>query len=287
MVRRRRAISAVAAAAALCSADARRPAAARGRPAPARPSGGAGRSRRRGRRRRAGDGGAGTGPAAAGPEEGASSHLTTAFSCGSVWTRANTCGILCPTGRDDACPDGEACYAGMDCAASDRDVSDVLAEQRALERAELGRLAESRSASHVERFVCGASYDDAALRCSAGADPPQLGRGVRGDGGAHYCPSGSSGACPGGTECYAAVPCPASTHAPEVPALADPGRGPGGTASPTWIAVRGVTEAVLPAGNRTEGDAGGVGGSDGVRPPEPSPPAGFWATALTGLVGPC
>jgi len=230
--------------------------------------------------------------ATVGPEMGASSHLTTAFSCGSIWTRANTCGLLCPTGRDDTCPDGEACFAGMDCAASDRDVEDVLSEQRSMEQSELNRLAEGRAGAHVDRFVCGASYDDAALRCSAGADPPQLGRGRAGGAGAHYCPSGSSGACPAGTECYAAVPCPASTHAPEVPALADPGPGNGewaayGPSSPLRIAPRGVTLAVLPAGNQTEEDAGRIGWADEVRPPEPGPPAGFWATALTGLVGPC
>ena len=301
MVRRRRVASAVAAAAALCSADARRPAADRGRPAPTGPPSnkGAGKNRRRNRH---------TGKSKAkarrrstvGPEMGASSHLTTAFSCGSVWTRANTCGILCPTGRDSSCPDGEVCYAGMDCGHSDRDLDDVMSEQRTMEQAELNRLAEERDGdgTTVDRFVCGTSYDDAALRCAAGADPPQLGArsrlGVPGD--AHYCPSGTSGACPRGTECYAAVPCPSSTHAPEVPALATHGAGGGerdgrtAGAMTSWTAVRGVTEAVLvvPSENRTEDGAGGTyGGDDGFSLPGSGPTAGFWAAALSGLVGPC
>jgi len=153
-------------------------------------------------------------------DEGSSTHLSTVFSCGSRWTSAQTCGVLCPSGDSSICPNGELCYAGISCVMSQRDMEDVLEEQRHLEREEVNRLIDIRGDENVDRFVCGQSYEDAMSSCVTSADPPQrhpqLGWGSSA---AHYCPMGSSSVCPANEQCYAAVPCPKATHEPEISVL--------------------------------------------------------------------
>jgi len=153
-------------------------------------------------------------------DEGASTHLSTAFSCGSRWTAAQTCGVLCPAGDSIVCPNGEKCYAGMSCATSHRDIEDVLEEQRYLEREELNRLIDLRGDEYVDRFVCGQSYEDAMSSCAISANPPQRHpQHGWGTSTAYYCPTGSSSVCPANQECYAAVSCPKTTHDSEISIL--------------------------------------------------------------------
>mmetsp|Transcript_47872 Transcript_47872/g.101714 ORF Transcript_47872/g.101714 Transcript_47872/m.101714 type:complete len:272 (-) Transcript_47872:349-1164(-) len=167
-------------------------------------------------------------PSAAASSDAASAagSLSTAFSCGSRWTDARTCSTLCPSGDDEACPPGQYCYGGIPCSIGDDGEEskgagvvgqsmEVLERQRRLERQEMDRLARQKEEKYVGRFVCGGSYDEAAEICAS--SPPfdqtatavgPLGETVT----AFYCPTGSSLKCPAGMRCYAAVPCPRSTH---------------------------------------------------------------------------
>lgn len=126
--------------------------------------------------------------------------LTTAFSCGSRWTKAKRCAALCPTGDDGDCPPGQYCYAGIPC--EGRDMASVLERQRDLERMEMDRLTRRRGEGYADSFVCGANYEDAEGSCNAPSSPG-AGGGAFG-GGPRYCPTGDSSQCPAGTECYVA-----------------------------------------------------------------------------------
>jgi len=128
--------------------------------------------------------------------------------------------MLCPTGDSAVCPHDEQCYAGISCATSNRDMEDVMEEQRRLEREELNRLMDLTDDEYVNRFVCGHSYEDAMSSCATSADPPQR-HPQHGwvASTAYYCPTGSSLVCPADQECYAAVTCPETTHALEMPRL--------------------------------------------------------------------
>lgn len=152
--------------------------------------------------------------------------LSTTFSCGTRWTTARRCSALCPTGDDDACPPGQHCYGGTSCSAGGPGSEAALARQRRLERLErdaVRRLARRRDAESVPRFVCGGSFAEAEESCGtaalaaagvgAAATPPR------------YCATGSSAQCPADAECYAAVPCPRSTHDEEPPLLQAEGEG--------------------------------------------------------------
>ncbi|KAL7552788.1 hypothetical protein ACHAWF_016040 [Thalassiosira exigua] len=138
-----------------------------------------------------------------GASSGRASPLTTAFSCGSRWRDARTCGTLCPSGRDDACPSGQRCYGGIAC---DSGMGEVLERQRRLEREEEDRSRRVRDGgAFEERFVCGASYEDAEARC---ASPDSVDEGSATAIEGAFCPTGSSEECPTGSRCYAAVSCP-------------------------------------------------------------------------------
>jgi len=165
-----------------------------------------------------------------------SSSLSTAFSCGTRWREARTCSDLCPSGDDSACPPGQRCFAGIPCDENDDVVSGggggggsamdaALERQRDLESREVDRLRGKREETHVGRFVCGESYEDAEAVCDGGGGddsssavlllPSSVGDGD----GRHYCPTGSSSRCPADTECYAAVYCPRRTHDEEPPLI--------------------------------------------------------------------
>lgn len=126
--------------------------------------------------------------------------LTTAFACGTHWTTARTCAVLCPAGDDDACPPGQRCYGGTSC----HEKGDAL---RHLERRAADQLSRRRDAEHVPRFVCGRSFAAAERSCGDAAAPPR------------YCADGSAAWCPAGAACYAAVPCPRPSRDEEPPSL--------------------------------------------------------------------
>lgn len=92
-----------------------------------------------------------------------------------------------------------------------------LERQRDLESREMDRLRGGREETHVRRFVCGESYEDAEAGCG-GDDSAVLPLSPSG-GGVRYCPTGSSSQCPADMECYAAVYCPRRTHDEEPPLI--------------------------------------------------------------------
>jgi len=129
--------------------------------------------------------------------------LSTAFSCGSHWRKAQACSTLCPTGQDSVCPDGESCYAGIPCTGesssseSNDNMDYILKRQAQMEKRELNRLKRKSEEEHVDRFVCGESYVE-----GSGPSEAQV----------QYCPTGSSSQCPSGMQCYAAVSCSRDSH---------------------------------------------------------------------------
>eukprot|EP00579_Thalassiosira_antarctica_P004732 CAMPEP_0201881710 /NCGR_PEP_ID=MMETSP0902-20130614/11932_1 /ASSEMBLY_ACC=CAM_ASM_000551 /TAXON_ID=420261 /ORGANISM="Thalassiosira antarctica, Strain CCMP982" /LENGTH=249 /DNA_ID=CAMNT_0048409973 /DNA_START=290 /DNA_END=1039 /DNA_ORIENTATION=- len=159
------------------------------------------------------------------PAMATGTSLSTAFSCGSHWTKAQTCSTLCPTGDDDACPPGQYCYGGTPCEGGEASMEEVLERQRHLEQREMNRLARQRDEEYVNRFVCGGSYVEAEESCAVsssltdGATTSSILDTATAPAATHYCPTGSSSQCPTGMECYAAVPCPRSTHDEEPPLL--------------------------------------------------------------------
>lgn len=106
-------------------------------------------------------------------------------------------------------------------------MEEVLERQRHLEQREMNRLARLRDEEYVNRFVCGGSYGEAEESCAVeddGTDGSSFVDGLTASldvsaAATHYCPTGSSSQCPTGMECYAAVPCPRSTHDEEPPLL--------------------------------------------------------------------
>jgi len=129
-----------------------------------------------------------------------SEDLVPTFSCGSIWTEATTCSRLCTgTGRDDECPGGEACYAGIPCPQSL-----VPQEERMASIMDEGR-------QYQSRFVCGTTYEQATASCaSSSALEP---RGGSGSVAALFCATGLSGECPASMSCYAGVLCPVDDSA--------------------------------------------------------------------------
>lgn len=118
------------------------------------------------------------------------SSLSPTFSCGSIWTEATQCSMLCPTG--DGCPNGQECFAGIPCPSA------MVKESEMLSRVELEtELAEEQ---YESTFACGTSYASASEMCGSSSSAlslPSL-----------LCPQGLSVECPSGMNCYAAVRCP-------------------------------------------------------------------------------
>jgi len=147
--------------------------------------------------------------------------LSTAFSCGSHWRKAQACSTLCPTGQDSVCPDGESCYAGIPCTGesssseSNDNMDYILKRQAQMEKRELNRLKRKREEEHVDRFVCGESYVEAAESCggnAAGSSSSAVEGSGPSEAQVQYCPTGSSSQCPSGMQCYAAVSCSRDSH---------------------------------------------------------------------------
>lgn len=94
----------------------------------------------------------------------------------------------------------------------------ILKQQAQMEQREINRLKRKREEEHVDRFVCGESYVEAAESCSGNA----AGSSSSADEGSslpgvQYCPTGSSSQCPSGMQCYAAVSCSRDAHHEEAP----------------------------------------------------------------------
>jgi hypothetical protein len=106
-------------------------------------------------------------------------------------------------------------------------MEEILERQGRMEREEVNKLKRSREEMmHVERFVCGGSFEEAEASCRGGGEGSSSTSSTEEGGtstttsssvvGAHYCPSGSSSECPTNMNCYAAVSCPRSSHHEEV-----------------------------------------------------------------------
>ncbi|KAL7473604.1 hypothetical protein ACHAXS_014064 [Conticribra weissflogii] len=125
------------------------------------------------------------------------------FSCGTGWTSASQCSILCNSGL--GCPEGQSCYAGIPCPASL-----VAAVMNANGNADEGMLGYIDGALNgkgtsggVSTNVCGDSYEDAERRCQGGNSGSEN-LGFAED--FVECPSGAG--CPEGLSCYGGILCP-------------------------------------------------------------------------------
>lgn len=123
-------------------------------------------------------------------KQGDAPSLVPAFSCGSVWTEATQCSMMCPTG--DGCPDGQECFAGIPCPSA------MVKENEMRSRIDLET--ESAEEEYQSIFSCGRSYAHASEMCSSPSSA-QLSPSL-------LCPGGLSDECPFGMNCYAAVRCP-------------------------------------------------------------------------------
>ncbi|EJK54041.1 hypothetical protein THAOC_26409, partial [Thalassiosira oceanica] len=119
-------------------------------------------------------------------------------SCGSTWSHAAACAVLCLDGR--GCPSGQACHVGVPCPSSQVALAMGSAGSAIMNHIDAdGEFA----GMTVETKVCGTDYQDAESKCRSG-DPDVLdGLGYSDD--FYGCPDD---VCPDGMVCYGGILCP-------------------------------------------------------------------------------